>query len=230
MNLNGMGLYVPGLGQHGLQQLPSQKQHQLLLQQHYLLTQEIALKKAQLLQQQHQHQLAVLQQQALQQQQQKQLEQQQQQQQHQAQQQVFSANQAAFCFQPIKNLSPSPDCPSSGTSSPISHFSSRTFDQIEDWEVPSHDLMQKIIQQVEYYFSNEYLTRDAYFLRQIRRKREGYLSMKLITNFKKVRKLVKDPRITSYCLRQSQTLQVNEDGTKVRRIAAIPEDLRRFAV
>ena len=66
----------------------------------------------------------------------------------------------------------------------------------------------KRIFKVEYYFSNEYLTRDAYFLRQIRRKREGYLSMKLITNFKKVRKLVKDPRITSYCLRQSQTLQV----------------------
>ena len=66
-----------------------------------------------------------------------------------------------------------------------------------------------LIVQVEYYFSNEYLTRDAYFLRQIRRKREGYLSMKLITNFKKVRKLVKDPRITSYCLRQSTTLQVN---------------------
>ena len=141
-----MGLYVPGLGQHGLQQLPSQKQHQLLLQQHYLLTQEIALKKAQLLQQQHQHQLAVLQQQAIQQQQQKQLEQQAQHAQQNAHQ-AFSSNQS-FRFQPIKNLSPSPECPSSGTSSPISHFSSRTFDQIEDWEVPSHDLMQKIIQQV----------------------------------------------------------------------------------
>ena len=32
--------------------------------------------------------------------------------------------------------------------------------------------------------------------------------MKLITNFKKVRKLVKDPRITSYCLRHSNHLQV----------------------
>ena len=68
--------------------------------------------------------------------------------------------------------------------------------------------------QVEYYFSNEYLTRDAYFLRQIRRKREGYLSMKLITNFKKVRKLVKDPRITSYCLRHSQHLQVGKISTR----------------
>lgn len=41
--------------------------------------------------------------------------------------------------------------------------------------------------QVEYYFSDEYMTRDAYFHRQVRRKKEGYLSMKLITNFKKVR-------------------------------------------
>ena len=97
---------------------------------------------------------------------------------------------------------------------------------------------------VEYYFSNEYLTRDAYFLRQIRRKREGYLSMKLITNFKKVRKLSKDPRITSFCLRKSKLLQVhksldqwfksqiqvNEEGSKVRRIQPIPEDLRLHTV
>jgi hypothetical protein len=42
--------------------------------------------------------------------------------------------------------------------------------------------------------------------------------------------LVKDPRITSYCLRHSQHLQVNEDGTKVRRQFPIPENLSRFAV
>ena len=39
--------------------------------------------------------------------------------------------------------------------------------------------------------------------------------MKLITNFKKVRKLVKDPRITSYCLRHSQHLQVIKNLLKI---------------
>ena len=136
MNLSGMSIFVPGLGQHGMQQYgsPNQKQLQILQQQQQLLMQEIALKKAQLLQQQHQHQMAVLQQQA-------------QHQQQQQQQQVFQQQQQPYRFQPINKGSTSPDC-SSGTSSPISHFSHRTFDQIEDWEVPSHDLIQKIIQQV----------------------------------------------------------------------------------
>lgn len=231
MNQRGqMSLFVPGLGQHGMQQYgtPSQKQIQIIQQQQQLLMHEIALKKAQLVQQQQQHHLSLLKAQQQAQQQQQAMRQQgnplsfAQQQQH--------CNSFRFQAMNRAKASPSPDC-SSRSSSPILNYNShRNFDHIEDWEIPSHDLMQKIVQQVEYYFSNEYLTRDAYFLRQIRRKREGYLSMKLITNFKKVRKVVKDPRITSYCLRQSETLQVNEDGTKVRRIAQIPEDLRRFAV
>jgi len=188
-------------------------QQQILLQQQQLLLQEIAIKRAQLLQQ---HQLA--QAQAYQ--------------QAQAQQAQFKASQnASFCqnasnFAVFRNkaVSSSPELQSSGTSSPVTHF--KTFDTLEDHEIPSPELQRKIAQQVEYYFSNEYLTRDAYFLRQIRRKREGYLSMKLITNFKKVRKLSKDPRITSFCLRKSKLLQVNEEGSKVRRVQPIPEDLR----
>ncbi|CAG5110110.1 Oidioi.mRNA.OKI2018_I69.chr2.g4546.t1.cds [Oikopleura dioica] len=188
-------------------------QQQILLQQQQLLLQEIAIKRAQLLQQ-HQQQLA--QAQAYQQAQV-------------AQAQTFATHKSAT-FQPTfitsrKAISSSPELQSSGTSSPVTHHF-KTFDSIEDHEIPSPELQRKITQQVEYYFSNEYLTRDAYFLRQIRRKREGYLSMKLITNFKKVRKLSKDPRITSFCLRKSKLLQVNEEGSKVRRIQPIPEDLR----
>nr|XP_039254968.1 la-related protein 6-like [Styela clava] len=96
------------------------------------------------------------------------------------------------------------------------------------WELPGIAQQLAIIHQAEYYFSDDYLSRDAYFLRQIRRKKEGYLSMKLITNFKKIRKLVKDPRITAYCLRKSKALRVNDAGTKVKRILEVPCDLRRF--
>jgi len=192
-------------------------QQQILLQQQQLLLQEIAIKRAQLLQQ---HQLAQAQA----------YQHAQAQQQQQAQQQFKAANasfgQGASNFAVFRNkaVSSSPELQSSGTSSPVTHL--KTYDSLEEYEIPSPELQRKIAQQVEYYFSNEYLTRDAYFLRQIRRKREGYLSMKLITNFKKVRKLSKDPRITSFCLRKSKLLQVNEEGSKVRRIQPIPEDLR----
>jgi hypothetical protein len=232
-----MSLFIGDLHQYGIghqqqQQFPTQLQ--LLHHQQQLLLQEIALKKAQLVQQQ-QHQLALYHQR------------QQAHAQHQKQQLLNQSNfynqamqynnhhklqQAAVQAQQLaQSRAAQADSPlhiESDNSDDVSH--NKRYDDIEDWEIPPKDLILKINQQVEYYFSNEYLTRDAYFLRQIRRKREGYLSMKLITNFKKVRKLVKDPRITSYCLRHSQHLQVNEDGTKVRRKFPIPENLSRFAV
>lgn len=213
---------VPQYNMAGQQQ--HQHQQQLLQQQQQLLLQ-IALKKAQLVQQQ-QLQLALYHRQQQQQKQQL-LNQQHFNQQLQRQQQAQIQNQLQYQSSP-RNVE-SPINIESDQSDENVAFAQR-YDEIEEWEIPPKELILKINQQVEYYFSNEYLTRDAYFLRQIRRKREGYLSMKLITNFKKVRKLVKDPRITSYCLRHSQHLQVNEDGTKVRRQFPIPENLSRFAV
>merc|ERR1712050_773623 len=246
-----MSLFIGQDAQYG-QQYPNPQQLQLFHHQQQLLLQEIAIKKAQLVQHQQQQQLALLHQQR-QQQQHAQLQKEQHQQMLNQQSQFytqalqFQVNQQAKLqhaaklqfqhrqmqqqqvhqqqqHQQRQLLVESPSLESDNSEE------AKRYDDIEDWEIPQKDLILKINQQVEYYFSNEYLTRDAYFLRQIRRKREGYLSMKLITNFKKVRKLVKDPRITSYCLRHSQNLQVNEDGTKVRRKFPIPENLSRFAV
>jgi hypothetical protein len=257
-----MSLFIGHDAQYGQQQqqqpgYPNQQQLQLLHHQQQLLLQEIALKKAQLVQHQQQQQLALFHQRQqhaqLQKEQHQQMLNQQSQfytqalqyqvshqaklQQHAAkmqaaanyqqqhQQHVLQHQQQHHMNQQRQQLVESPSLESDH-----SDETNKRYDDIEEWEIPPKDLILKINQQVEYYFSNEYLTRDAYFLRQIRRKREGYLSMKLITNFKKVRKLVKDPRITSYCLRHSNHLQVNEDGTKVRRKFPIPENLSRFVV
>lgn len=250
-----MSLFIGHDAQYGQQQVyPNQQQLQLLHHQQQILLQEIALKKAQLVQHQQQQQLAIFHQR----QQHAQLQKEQHQQMLNQQSQFYThalqyqvnhqakLQQQAAKIQAAANYQQHQQPPqhvlqhqhqqqrqlveSPSLESDHSDENTKRYDDIEDWEIPSKDLILKINQQVEYYFSNEYLTRDAYFLRQIRRKREGYLSMKLITNFKKVRKLVKDPRITSYCLRHSNHLQVNEDGTKVRRKFPIPENLSRFAV
>jgi len=47
-----------------------------------------------------------------------------------------------------------------------------------DYEIPTDDQVEKIIDQVEYYLSDEYLAKDKYLLRQIRCKSEGYISIK----------------------------------------------------
>lgn len=89
--------------------------------------------------------------------------------------------------------------------------------------LPDADSQQNIIEAAEYYFSNENLAKDHYLLRQICQKSEGFLSIKLLTALKNVKKLTKDWRVTAFCLRKSKALQLNEEGTKVRRIAALPE-------
>merc|ERR1719394_459044 len=89
--------------------------------------------------------------------------------------------------------------------------------------LPDAETQQAIIEAAELYFSNENLAKDHYLLRQICQKSEGFLSIKLLTALKNVKKLTKDWRVTAHCLKKSQKLQLNEENTKVRRIDALPE-------
>ncbi|CAM5145016.1 unnamed protein product [Eretmochelys imbricata] len=94
------------------------------------------------------------------------------------------------------------------------------FDQ--DWKPPDNELIQKLITQVEYYFSDENLEKDAFLLKHVRRNKMGYVSVKLLTSFKKVKHLTRDWRITAYALKYSDILELNEDSRKVRRNTPVP--------
>ncbi|KAM6426461.1 la-related protein 6 isoform 1-T5 [Liasis olivaceus] len=50
----------------------------------------------------------------------------------------------------------------------------------------------------------------------------GYVSVKLLTSFKKIKQLTRDWRTTAYALKYSDLLELNEDGRKVRRNAPVP--------
>lgn len=89
--------------------------------------------------------------------------------------------------------------------------------------VPSDDMVDQIIISSEYYFSDENLAKDHYLLRQICQKSEGFLSVKLLTALKNVKRLTKDWRVTSYALKKSTNLQLNAEYTKVKRVACLPE-------
>lgn len=89
--------------------------------------------------------------------------------------------------------------------------------------LPDGETQAAIIEAAEFYFSNDNLAKDHYLLRQICQKSEGFLSIKLLTALKNVKKLTKDWRVTAFCLKKSSKLQLNEEGTKVRRIDALPE-------
>lgn len=55
------------------------------------------------------------------------------------------------------------------------------------WQPPDQELIQKLVAQIEYYLSDENLEHDAFLLKHVRRNKLGFVSVKLLTSFKKVR-------------------------------------------
>ncbi|XP_041648424.1 la-related protein 6a [Cheilinus undulatus] len=92
----------------------------------------------------------------------------------------------------------------------------------ESWQPPDQELIQKLVAQIEYYLSDENLEHDAFLLKHVRRNKLGFVSVKLLTSFKKVKHLTRDWRTTAYALRHSKILELNDEGRKVRRKSTVP--------
>lgn len=91
------------------------------------------------------------------------------------------------------------------------------------FEPPDDELASRIVAQVEFYFSDVNITKDAFLLKHVKRNKEGYVSLKLISSFKRVKHLAKDWRAVAYALERSSKLQVNEARTKLRRVDPLPQ-------
>ncbi|XP_068177133.1 la-related protein 6a [Antennarius striatus] len=92
----------------------------------------------------------------------------------------------------------------------------------ESWKPPDPELIHKLVTQIEYYLSDENLEHDAFLLKHVRRNKLGFVSVKLLTSFKKVKHLTRDWRTTAYALRHSKILELNDEGRKVRRKSTVP--------
>ncbi|XP_015742141.1 la-related protein 6-like [Coturnix japonica] len=91
--------------------------------------------------------------------------------------------------------------------------------------IPDPQLIYRIVAQVEFYLSDENLAKDAFLLKHVQKNKLGFVSIKLLTSFKKVKYLTRDWRLTLYALRFSKLLEVNQEGTKVRRRVPIPDSI-----
>ncbi|KAK8728263.1 hypothetical protein OTU49_009202 [Cherax quadricarinatus] len=98
--------------------------------------------------------------------------------------------------------------------------------------LPSQDVCRRILELVEYYLSDHNLVKDMFLLKHVTKHHEGYISLKLITSYKKIKRLTKDWRVVAHALKHSKTLEMNDEETKVRRQNALPqkleEDTRTF--
>ncbi|KAL3344990.1 hypothetical protein AABB24_024104, partial [Solanum stoloniferum] len=88
--------------------------------------------------------------------------------------------------------------------------------------VLTDDLRNKIVKQVEYYFSDENLPTDKFLLKYVTRDKEGFVPVKVIASFRKVKKLTKETSIIAAALRESSLLVVSRDGRKVKRLHPLP--------
>jgi La-related protein 7 len=76
------------------------------------------------------------------------------------------------------------------------------------------DLAERVIRQVEYWLSDENLKTDEYILKKLK---NGWISIKLLTTFKKMKRLTKDHKFIAHALRHSDKLVLNKAGTQVSR-------------
>ena len=85
------------------------------------------------------------------------------------------------------------------------------------------ELQEKIIKQVEWYFSDENLLKDSFLMKHINRNKQGYVSLKLVASLRKVKTLTKDWKVVLECLKHSTALSLNEEGTKICRKSPAPQ-------
>ncbi|CAO2842201.1 unnamed protein product [Amaranthus hypochondriacus] len=84
------------------------------------------------------------------------------------------------------------------------------------------DLRARIIKQVEFYFSDANLPSDKFLLKQVKKDKEGFISISLIASFRKMKKLTKDSSLIVDALKESSQLVVSSDGKKVKRLHPLP--------
>ncbi|CAJ1072646.1 la-related protein 6b [Xyrichtys novacula] len=84
-------------------------------------------------------------------------------------------------------------------------------------------LCLKIKAQLEDLFSDGNLAQDGFLLKHVLKKKEGYVSLKLLTCLKKTKALTTDWYMTLAGAEYSELLEVNDECTKVRRREPLPE-------
>ncbi|XWS18625.1 hypothetical protein CRYUN_Cryun32bG0061000 [Craigia yunnanensis] len=89
-------------------------------------------------------------------------------------------------------------------------------------DVLTDDLKNMIIKQVEYYFSDENLPTDKHMISLIKKNKEGFVPISVISSFRKMKKLTRNYPSIVAALKDSSLLVVSSDGKKVKRHNPLP--------
>jgi la-related protein 6 len=112
---------------------------------------------------------------------------------------------------------------SSASSSSIQNKTDRNASSGAVEVVVEPELRERIMKQVEWYFSDENLLKDSFLMKHINRNKQGYVSLKLVASLRKVKTLTKDWQAVLVSVGDSSLLALNDEETKIRRIAPAPK-------
>lgn len=78
-------------------------------------------------------------------------------------------------------------------------------------------LLADIKKQVEFWFGDVNLHKDRFMRNLIEQSRDGYIDISVLTSFNRMRKLTTDVKLIARALKNSALIEVNLEGTRVRR-------------
>ncbi|KAG0164380.1 hypothetical protein DFQ28_010517 [Apophysomyces sp. BC1034] len=85
------------------------------------------------------------------------------------------------------------------------------------------DLKQKIVKQVEFYFSDSNLPFDKYLWNLTQQNKDGFVPISTIASFKKMRMISTDLNLIIEAIKSSDLLEVDEANEKLRRKTPVEE-------
>uniref|UniRef100_UPI00398F461D la-related protein 7 isoform X2 n=1 Tax=Pristiophorus japonicus TaxID=55135 RepID=UPI00398F461D len=89
-------------------------------------------------------------------------------------------------------------------------------------------VLSEIKKQVEFWFGDVNLHKDRFLQEQIQKSRDGYVDLSVLTVFNKMKKLTTDVKLIARALKNSDVIELNVEGTKLRRRMALgvqPQDV-----
>ncbi|CAG7730394.1 unnamed protein product [Allacma fusca] len=95
---------------------------------------------------------------------------------------------------------------------------------------PAPEVASKIISQVENMFSDDHLAKDGFLLKHVRRRSDGFVSLKLVAGLRKVKQISREFPTILNALKQSDKLEVNDEGTKIRRVEPLTPTLKALPI
>ncbi|XP_048092502.1 la-related protein 7 isoform X2 [Alosa alosa] len=85
-------------------------------------------------------------------------------------------------------------------------------------------LLADVKKQVEFWFGDANLHKDRFLKQLINESRDGYVDISVLTTFNRMKKLTTDVKLIARALKNSSRVEVNLEGTRIRRKHPLGED------